>query len=479
MKGLARDTVIYGLAAALSRGLALLVLPIYTRVLAPSEYGALDTILVIATLAALVVPLEISQALARLLNDLDDLAARRRMASTALWFTAGAYLLAFAVAIMAAPWVAAQLLGGAERANIFRLGAAFIAVSGIFFLMQNQLRFELRSKDYAIASSVYAVLTLSFGIAFGFGLELGLAGILIAQLLAATVAVAVGALLLRDTYAFSFDSGMLRTMLGFSAPLVPSALATFVTLYGNRLLLNTLMGLGAVGVFGVATRIATMVTLPILGFQAALTPLIYAHYREAETPVRLARIMEGFVAVALGGCLGLGLFADEALLIFADAEYAAAAPFIMALAPAAVLSQMYIFFPGLAIARKTHWQLYIFILSASGSLLANWLLIDAFGVPGAAIATLGGGLLFMALWVPASQHFYRLPIRWIPLSVTCLAAIAVAMAGTFLATLDLGFAYSISSRVGLLAAFAAAAGLSGMLGPAPLRSAFARIRRSL
>ena len=37
------------------------------------------------------------------------------------------------------------------------------------------------------------------------------------------------------------------------------------------------------------------------------------------------------------------------------------------LAPSLLLSQMYIFAPGIAIAKKTHWQLWVTLLSAAAS----------------------------------------------------------------------------------------------------------------
>lgn len=476
MKGrLLHDTVIYGLAAIFSRGLSLLVLPIYTRVLSPVDYGALDIILVIGNLAALVVPLEISQALARFYGEAEGAAERRQMASTALWFTALAYAFVSLAVVAAAAPAAALLFDSATMANTVRLGAVLVALNGIFYLMQNQLRFELRSRDYAVLSTIYAVLTITLGVAFGFGLSLGLIGILIAQIAATLASVIIGAVKLRASFAFCFDGRVLRSMLAFSLPLVPSGVATFLTLYANRLMLNGLAGLDAVGMFGVAMRIAGAVALLIIGFQSALTPLIYAHYKEPETPARLARIFEGFMVIALGGCLCLGLFAPEILMLFAEARYVPAAAFVVVLAPATLLGQMYIFFPGIAIARKTHYQLAIFAITAIASIAGNWMLIASYGVAGAAIATLLSALLFLVLWAWVSQRLYPLPVRWGGTALLSVAFAAAAWGGALVQNVGLPAWAAPASKLGLIALFVASAFWARLIHVADLRSLVQRV----
>lgn len=476
MHNLFKDTLIYGFATIVSRGLSLLVLPIYTRMLAPADYGALDMITVAGSLATLIVALEIAQAVARFYGEADSESARRTMASTSLWFSVGAYALVLAVAMMGAKPLAAWLLGPAMETP-FRIGAAFIAVNGIFYLMQTQLRVELRSMSYAVLSLLYAFATIGLGVLLGYGFDLGLNGVLWAQLLAAILSVLAGGWMLRERYRLAFHMPMLKELLHFSLPLVPSGLATFVTIYANRLLLNSMISLEAVGLFGVATRIASIIALLIVGLQSALTPLIYAHYREADTPPRLARIFEGFTAVALTCCLVLGLFAREILATFAHSSYATAGTFVMALAPATLFSQMYIFFPGIAIARKMHLQLIIFAITGVTSLLANWFLIKVFGLPGAVFATLLASGLFLILWIPMSQRLYPLPLRWRAIILSGVVFGGIALIGMMVLDANLPAVTSFLVRVVLLALFVASALWSRLIRTADIRLAGARICR--
>ena len=468
IRTLARDTLIYGAAAILSRGLSLIVLPVYTRILSPVDYGALDMVMVIGSFAVLLVALEITQALARFYAEAETEAAKRRMASTALWFTAAAYALAGAAAFAAARPLAAWLLGGEEMAGILRIGLAGIVANGFFYLAQSQLRFALRSKAYAVVSIVYAVATMGLGVLLGYGFAMGLAGVLWGLFAGTAAAAALALWLLRSSYGFEYDGALLGTMLSFSLPLVPAALATFFTLYGNRLLLNGIEGLDAVGLFGVAARVALAITLLIIGLQSALTPLVYAHHREPDTPRQLAWLTERFSAVALACCLGLGLFAWEILALFVERRYIGAAPLVLFLAPATLLGQMHIFFPGIAIAKRTRLQLYVFAATAAATLALNWLLIDAIGLFGAAVATLAASLLFFVLWAATSQRLYPIPVSWSRLASGGLLFAAAAAAGLWVQGAALPAAATFAAKAALLLLFCVGTAACGLVRAAEL-----------
>lgn len=421
LKAVLRDSLVYGLASVLSKGLAIFLLPLYTRVLSPGDYGAYDLLITLGALANLVVALEIAQGLARYWADAHEPAERRRLASTSLWFSVLMYGLFLLLGLLAAPQLNALLLGDARYLDAFRLGIGFIAVNGIYYLLLNQFRWEMRSTAYALASVTYALFTLLFALVFCLWHGMGLEGVMLAQLLAALLASLLCLWLLRQTFGWQFDTGHLRAMLRFSTPLVPAGLAVFISLYINRFALNHFGSLEDVGHFGIGSRIAGLAALLILGIQAALTPLVYQHYRDPQTPGQIARLFSWFMAVALAGCLFLALFARELLMLFATPEFMAGAALVGVLAPSLLLSQMYIFAPGIAIAKKTHWQLWVTLMSAATSVAGNWLLVPLWGVWGAALATLLASLLFFICWLSLSQRLYPIPYAWRSLLPACVA----------------------------------------------------------
>lgn len=457
-----RDGVIYAAGAVLSRGLGLLTLPLVVRTLTPAEYGALDLITTFGVLVNLVVPLEISQALARFWNERDTGAPRRRLAGTAWTFTLAGHAAFVGVCMLGAVPIAQTLLGDADYASAVRAGSCAIAFNNAFCLLQNQFRWELRPRAYAAATFGYALANLALLVIFIWGLGARLEGVLWAQAIAAAGACAVAFALLRHSFAVGIARDDLATMLRFSLPLVPAGIAVFTSFYINRFMLNALGTLHDVGLFGFASRLASIVTLVLIGIQA-ITPLVYAHYHEPETPARLARLLEGFSALALAACLALGLFSAELVLLLATSDYVDATPMVTWLCVASVLAQLYIFTPGIAIAKKTHWQLLVTLGSAFTGVTLNLLLVPAWGVRGATFATLCAGAVFFGAWAVASQKLYPLPVRARQLAV---AAGLFILLGLAVPILDAGLAPGVLRvlvKTGVLLTFVAALSALGLI----------------
>ncbi|RQO62897.1 hypothetical protein DBV14_03265 [Variovorax sp. KBW07] len=423
MERLLRDGMVYAIAAVFSRGVTFLIVPIYTRLLNPQSYGALDLILTAGLLINLVVALEVGQGLAREWAEQPGAAHGRSLASTAVTFTLFAHLGFLALALLMSPALTQALLGSTEFLSEFRVGLIFIAANAVFLQLQNQFRWNLRARSYAAVSILYGVLTLCFGA--GLGWIYGLQGIFWGQALAAAIGCVVSAVLLRGRIGLTLARPDLLRMLRYSLPLVPSGVAIFASFYVNRWILSMASSLAEVGIFSVGQRIAGLTLLLIVGLQGALTPLIYRHHREPGVPAQLARIFEVFVGVAMLVCLLLSAFSRDLIGWVASDEFQASAALLPWLAPAALLSQMYIFMPGIAIARKTLWQLSLTSLSAALAIGLNLWLIPKWGALGAAIASCMTSAVFLLLWCAASQRLYALPLRWRALASA--TAIYIAM----------------------------------------------------
>jgi O-antigen/teichoic acid export membrane protein len=461
MRQLLRDGAIYAGAAVATRGLALLLVPLYTRILTPGEYGALDLIVTLGVLANIVVALEVSQGMAREWASEADAIVRRRMAGTALIFTMGTNGLFLALALPFSGILATHWLTHPAYAVAMLAGFVYMAFNALFLQLQGQFRWDLRPRAYALVSALFAGLTLLLGA--GMGEMLGLVGVLAGQGLAAALAAFASLWLLRSNLVWKFDRVQLVRMLRFSLPLVPAGLAVFVSFHVNRLLLNALGTLDEVGVFSVASRLAGVSALLIVGLQGALTPLVYVHHREPWVPAQLARLFEGFVALALLICLLMSLFSRELVAVFAAPGYASAATLLAVLAPATLLAQMYIFAPGIAIERRTTWQLAIATASAAVSIALNAWLIPQWGPLGAAAATLASSAAFFGLWLTVSQRLYRLPLRAMPLTLALVAYGLLVWLGNGIDSIAWSEPATRSAKLACAASFAAMMWSIGLL----------------
>jgi O-antigen/teichoic acid export membrane protein len=438
LKQFFRDSFIYGLATIVTRGISLFLVPIYTRVLSPGEYGVIDMVAVVASLVNLTVALEISQGVARYFTGAKTMEEKRTYASTSLWFSLAAYGLALLIALPYTGELSELILGDRVYEPILRVALVSVGLNGLFYLLQNQLRWQLSPKSNAVASLVSTSTTFASSILFVVYYRTGVIGVFYGQIIGLGTGCLLSAWFSRSSYGFLFSNTALKEMLSFSIPLVPSSIAVFVALYIDRLAIRHLMTIEDVGLYGIAYRFATILPLLLMGFQGALTPLVYNNYENAETPGELERIFRYFLALLLPALLGLIIFSREILILFTTPSYYAASSVMGVLGAAMLLSRMYIFAPGLAIEKKTGHIAGISVIGAIINTALNYLLIPVFGMMGAAAATLVGAAVSFGLYMIFSQKLYHVPHRWWKISLSGAMVILVAV---LMNLIDLGSAH--------------------------------------
>lgn len=424
-----KDSAIYGLSGLLARGIGLLLLPLYTRALSPTEYGRVDLLLVVRSLVAVTLSLEIGQALVRFLVEARDDDGRRELASTALWFTAGAYLLFGAAAMAWSRPLSAWLLDTPTQAGVVRVAALYMGIAGVFQLMQDLLRFDLRARAYAAASIVSAVAAAATTAGLVLGVRMGVAGVFWGLIAGSLAGAAYSWHAGRQRYGMLFRWARCREMLAFSAPLVASSIAGMVALFIDRIAIRALMTVGDVGVYGVAARFASIAALVVSVLQTALLPLIYNHHAEERTPGEIARILRVVVLVLAPAVTALGVFAPEIVGMITTPRYLAAAPVIPLLAAGVVLAQFWTFAPGLGLGKRTRTIAALNIGAAALNTVLNFVLIPRMGIMGAALATLVSAAGAAVAYQVLGGRIYPVPHRWPRL----LAVAGVAAAGLALA----------------------------------------------
>ena len=420
IKSLIKDSVIYSIPSIISRGMSLFLVPLYTRVLNPSDYGSLDLLMVFAGIINLTIALEISQGVSRFYIETVNPVQKMLYASSAFWFTFLMYFFFVIGTITNSNSLSILILGRSGLNDIFNTGMIYIFFNGIFYLIQNQFRWELKSKMYALVSLLNSLVTAGVSIWLTYVLKFGLKGLLLGMLSGSVIATIIGFFLLRKSFRFRFEYMHLKEMLSFSSPLVFSGIAVWLSQYIDRIMIKHYLSIEQLGLFGIGYRIASIVGLVMIGFQGALTPLIYNNYTKQETPSEIAQIFRYFIVAALYFFLFLTLFSIDILKLFTTVNYYNAKSVIIYLVPAMLFANMYIFAPGIGISKKSHLFIWINLGGALINFLLNIILIPLFGIKGAGIATMIGYLSVFIMNMRLSQNFYFVPHKWKPI-IFCTA----------------------------------------------------------
>ena len=408
-----KDSVIYVVPTFLSKGIGLILLPVYTRFLSPDIYGALELLMLLYILLNLTLPLEITQSVARFLADSSELEDKQKIVSTGFWFTLCVFSTATVVILLFPQILSKWLLGDTRFTLEIKVAAIAMLLNSLQYTIQNQLRWLNEAKFSALVSivfSIFSAITTIFCLAV---LNMGLLGVIYGQIIGSVSSLFVGLMLTKKRVAIGwlFDLQLLKKMLKFSAPLVISNIGVYIAIYMDRWLINLFLGLEEVGVYSVAIRIASIVALGTAVFQMSLTPLIYSQYQHNDTPEKIDRILSLVLMISIPLIGLLAIIGGGIIETFIGESYSEASHILGWLSLVILLMSSYVFFPGMWIAEKTKYIAMINITVAIINFIANWFFISWFGIMGAVIGSMIAACVLVVLYFLYSAKEYPIPYR--------------------------------------------------------------------
>src|SRR2546421_186518 len=227
MKRLAKHSAIYGLGGLLSRILAVLLLPLYTRYLSPRDFGAIETLVALTVVLMSVLRAGIASAFFRFYFDSEDEAYRTRVVRTSFWFTMTTASAALVIGLLVAAPLGHALFGHNGHTNLVRAAFVGLWAQVNYDQLTSLFRVEERSVSYALASLVNIVLTIGLTILLVVVWHKGPIGVLVGNFSGTLVVYVVLLYYRRFQLAREVHPGRVPGMYNIRVPCVPTFIATF------------------------------------------------------------------------------------------------------------------------------------------------------------------------------------------------------------------------------------------------------------
>jgi len=464
IQALIRQSAIYTLPGIAGRIVSVLLVPVYTRIFVPAQYGIMAGVNLAVPLTTFLLMFAMESAIVRFYYEGQDDREKKIIASTGLYFVAILSVLVTAIVIIFFRSDISQLvLGDREYSLYFMVALAGIPFGLCYKLALDILRLKFQVTRRTVISIAYMLVNIGLTIYLVVFLRIGIVGVFLSTLITNIVFMSVVLFLVRANYTLAFSMTKLKEMLRFSAPLVPATMAFYVYQYADRYLLIHLVNLEEVGLYSIGLAIASALYLLVSGFQTAWMPTIYSSFREEEAREFYGRIFNYFWALLLAAAVGLSLFAKEVLVLLAPQTYLRA----YSVVPILVLSAVFfrggpLFSFGIGIAKKTHYNLALMAGAVALNIGLNLLLIPRYGMVGAAMATLISAIARAVGLFILSQRLYRVEYDLLSFFKILTLAVAIISAGYFLFS-DISLP-NILIKVGLLGVYLASLYLFHMIG---------------
>jgi O-antigen/teichoic acid export membrane protein len=476
LRRLATTGAAYTAASILSKVIAVALLPLYTRYLTRTDYGAAEVMFASVVAASIVVRFGLIEAILRFYYR-DDEDPDRVVASS----FAGLFWLSTLGALLALPFATpiSEAVLDEPAADLARISIGGLWVLTMFEFMLTLFRLEERARAYFVTTIVNVLVTIGLTVVLVVGLDEGARGLLIGSYASGAVFVVGLIVAQRRRLSLRFDSHLLRRLLRFGLPTMPAEVSLYALNFIDRIIIVRTIGgqagLAAVGLYSLAVKFAQGVNVLVRGFQLAWPPLAYSIRDDEEARRAYATVVTLFAAGCAFVVTGMWLFARWFARVLAAPKFYESYEAVGLISTAVTLYALYMVL--VVILGRTGRTEFNFPAALGGlvvNVALNLLLVPSLEIVGAGIALVASYLVVLALMYGFSQRLFPVPYQWGRLARVVLAAAALVAAGELLMpTEGLG---GLLGRTVLLAAYPLALFASGFFTPGE-REWLARLRR--
>lgn len=378
----AKAGIFYISTNVLTKAISLLLSPIYTRLLLPSEYGVFSLYVTWCGILTVFISLGISggaiyRGLGKFSNCESDLI------SSAL----GVILCAFGIILfiaLALGEALPELTGLAWHVNFIMLGEALLNSGEAVFFSYKRYRYAFG--EICLINLIYTVLSQGIAILLIYLTPLGaLARIYSSFLVTAVLILPRLVLLARSGKIFSKE--ILKYLLKLSLPLLPNGIALTLIAQSDKIMIRHTLGTSELGKYSLAYSVGFMITVITGALYSAVQPWIMRKLNVGRTELA-ASFIKKLVFLSSVGLLFFLLFVPEIFGIIATEEYMDAELCVYPLACAGILQFIANMLSSIIIHGEKTAHLSLFSLSAFFiNLILNLMLLPRFGYTTAAFTT--------------------------------------------------------------------------------------------
>lgn len=442
---LAGQVAIYGISSVVARLLNYLLVPYYTRIMSPSEYGVITDIYALIPFALVVLTMGMESGYFRFAAKAEGPQERKRVYATTWGAVLAAASLFLGIVLLFEDGISSAL-GYAGTDYVWITGTIiFFDVAGAIPFAR--LRQEGRAMRFVVIRLLSVIINIGLCLWFynskGEGLNLfgnptdpGYA--LVANLISSVVTFILLLLSCRGTLP-RIESGRFRTIFLYSLPLLVSGIAGTANEFIDRQMIKFLMpageSLAALGIYGAVVKIGVVMLLFTQMYRLAAEPFFLAEFKKDEFKNSNAEVMKYYVIVSLAIFLFITLFSDLFALIvgpdFREGMYILPMVLVSNALSGVVLNLSFWY-------KQTGATKYAIWITGTGLLFTivfNILLVPSLGFAGAALARLVCELAMVVVSYRLNQKYYPTPYNL--KRIFLYVAVSAAMWGVSLLTNEL------------------------------------------
>lgn len=430
LKRLASDTVVYGISSVVARLIGYLLVPYFTHIFLPEQYGLISLVFVALGIFNVFFTIGFESAFLKLASS-EEAKNRKRVYSTLV-----VSLLGYTLFLGSLLWFSksfwSYLAGIDDLGNAVILAMISILVADSLAVIGfASLRLQHRAVTFASLKLGQVALNAGLTVLLIEKYDLGIEGVFFANVVASVSAAFLVNILQYKQLTFVFDKEILKKALSFGLPFIPAGLAHLINesfdryfllqmdssrifeLYGQNWTADDV-----IGIYSACYKLAVFALLLVQMFRMAWQPFFLEQSKKKDSPEVFAKVFTLFNALLLAAWLVVGLFAKEIAAItipFTEVtligkQYWAGLFVVPYLLAAYVFQGWYVVFTSsIFIGGKTKSLAKVTAIGALITLIGNAFFTSHYGMQAAAVVTVLSYFVMSILLWAAGRKDYPIP----------------------------------------------------------------------
>ncbi len=419
------NTLLISMGTFGSKILVFLMVRFYTGYLTPSDYSTADLITQTANLLFPIISMGIADGVFRFVMDSEN--DKKSVLTLGLMCISVGALAFFGIVPLL------KLFGD------FKGYVWLIVVYTLAYCCHSLCTFYLRGIGktalFALQGIINTALVIILNILFLAVFDMGITGYVLSVVLADTLStlfLVIKEKMWKDITLHP-QKGILKPMLKYSIPLIPTTIFWWITSVSNRYMVNGFIGSDANGLYAVAYKLPTVLTLVSTMFMQAWQYSAVAEDEgdREEHAKFFGTVWRSFQAVMFLAASGVIAFTKVAMKLLTADSFYESWQYVPLLCIAMVFTAFATFMGTVYILNKKSIMSFLTaFIGASSNIILNLLLIPTVGVQGASIATIGSYALAFSVrcisvkrYIPFRLYGLRIALNTVILIIQAIALI--------------------------------------------------------
>ncbi len=420
LKQLSKDTAVYGISTMFGRFLNFILVPFYTNIFLPSEYGIITNIYAFISLLNIFFIYGMDSAYLKFAALPVEETPVKKTFSTSfnsvfiVSILLGSALILFRENIM-------TLLGvPAGYHYLMNFVVPILILDALAVLPFIELRLEKKSKRFALFKILNIVINVSFNLILILLLKWGIEAVLISNLIASAATLFLVMPVIAEKYNFNIKIKLLTKLLKFGLPYLPAGLGAMIIQVIDRPILEKLTDLKTLGIYQANYKLGIFMMLFVSMFQYAWQPFFLEESKQKNAKDIFSKVLSYFTIAGSIILVVITLFINNIVSINIAGKYLIHPNYWSGLSIVPIILFSYLFYgfyiiftAGIYIKEKSIYVPLITGLGAVVNIAANFLLIPKYNIMGAAFATLASYFSMSIAFYFVTQQIYRIEYEFL------------------------------------------------------------------